>query len=74
MCQAKDAPIKNWVELAVERVKATGLPAVFWLDKDRAHDAQLIDKVNRYLGDLDPNGQLDIQIIFQLQEMYCVII
>ena len=63
MCQAKDAPIKNWVELAVERVKATSSPAVFWLDKERAHDAQLIDKVNRYLGDLDQDGDLNIQIM-----------
>ncbi len=63
MCRAKDAPIKNWVELAVERVKATGSPAVFWLDKNRAHDAQLIKKVNRYLGDLDPDSNLDIQIM-----------
>jgi len=67
MCQAKDAPIKNWVELAVERVKATGSPAVFWLDKERAHDAQLIDKVNRYLGDLDPDGDLNIQIMFPVE-------
>jgi isocitrate dehydrogenase len=63
MCQAKDAPIKNWVELGVERVKATGSPAVFWLDKNRAHDAQLIKKVNCYLGDLVPVGHLNIQIM-----------
>jgi isocitrate dehydrogenase len=63
MCQAKDAPIRNWVELAVERAKATGSPAVFWLDKERAHDAQLIDKVNRYLSNLDPDGNLDIQVL-----------
>ncbi|MCP4254234.1 MAG: NADP-dependent isocitrate dehydrogenase [Candidatus Scalindua sp.] len=63
MCRAKDAPIKNWVELAVERVKATDSPAVFWLDKERAHDAQLIEKVNRYLCDLDPNDDLNIQIM-----------
>ena len=63
MCQAKDAPIKNWVELAVERVKATGSPAVFWLDKNRAHDAQIIEKVNSYLGDLDPDDDLNIQIM-----------
>ena len=63
MCQAKDAPIRNWVELAVERAKATGSPAVFWLDKERAHDAQIIDKVNRYLGDLDPDGDLNIRIM-----------
>ncbi|MHC4267209.1 MAG: NADP-dependent isocitrate dehydrogenase [Planctomycetota bacterium] len=63
MCRAKDAPIKNWVELAVERVKATGSPAVFWLDKNRAHDAQLIKKVTRYMGDPGSNGQIDIQIM-----------
>ncbi|MCP4992160.1 MAG: NADP-dependent isocitrate dehydrogenase, partial [Gammaproteobacteria bacterium] len=63
MCQAKDAPIKNWVELAVERVKVTGSPAVFWLDKKRAHDVQLIKKVECYLGDLDPDGNLNIQIM-----------
>jgi isocitrate dehydrogenase len=63
MCRVKDAPVKNWVELAVERVKATGSPAVFWLDKNRAHDEQLIDKVNRYLGSLDPDGNLNIQIL-----------
>jgi isocitrate dehydrogenase len=63
MCRAKDAPIKNWVELAVERVKVTGSPAVFWLDKNRAHDAQLIKKVTRYMGDPGSNGQIDIQIM-----------
>jgi isocitrate dehydrogenase len=63
MCQAKDAPIKNWVELAVERVKVAGSPAVFWLDKERAHDVQLIKKVECYLGDLDPDGNLNIQIM-----------
>jgi isocitrate dehydrogenase len=63
MCRVKDAPVRNWVELGVERVKATGSPAVFWLDKERAHDAQLIDKVNRYLCDLDPDGNLDFQIL-----------
>ena len=63
MCRVKDAPIRNWVELAVERVKATGSPAVFWLDKNRAHDAQLIKKVKHYLGDLDPDGDLNIQIM-----------
>ncbi len=63
MCRVKDAPVRNWVELAVERAKVTGTPAVFWLDKERAHDAQLIDKVNEYLGRLDPNGHLDICIM-----------
>ncbi len=63
MCRVKDAPVKNWVELAVKRVKLTGSPAVFWLDKNRAHDMQLIEKVNLYLDDLDPDGNLDIKIM-----------
>jgi isocitrate dehydrogenase len=62
MCQAKDAPIKNWVELAVTRARASGSPAIFWLDKDRAHDAELIKKVNDHLATLDTGG-LDIQIL-----------
>lgn len=62
MCQVKDAPIKDWVKLAVNRAKATGAPAVFWLDKTRAHDAQLIAKVERYLKDHDTTG-LDIRIM-----------
>ena len=53
MCQVKDAPIRDWVRLAVQRARATGAPAVFWLDSDRAHDAQLIAKVNEYLTDHD---------------------
>ncbi|MHC5199721.1 MAG: NADP-dependent isocitrate dehydrogenase, partial [Planctomycetota bacterium] len=53
MCQVKDAPIQNWVELAVNRARATGVPAVFWLDKSRAHDAQIIQKVNHYLQQHD---------------------
>ncbi|MEP2023236.1 MAG: NADP-dependent isocitrate dehydrogenase [Reichenbachiella sp.] len=61
MCQVKDAPIQDWVKLAVSRAKATGNPAVFWLDENRAHDAQLIAKVNTYLKDHDTNG-LDIMI------------
>jgi isocitrate dehydrogenase len=56
MCQVKDEPIRNWVELAVTRGKATGAPAVFWLDRERAHDAELISKVERYLGELDLDG------------------
>jgi isocitrate dehydrogenase len=56
MCQVKDAPIQDWVKLAVTRAKASGFPAVFWLDKDRAHDAQLIEKVNRYLPEHDTTG------------------
>ena len=56
MCQVKDAPIQDWVKLAVSRAKATGVPAVFWLDENRAHDAQIIAKVNKYLGDHDTAG------------------
>jgi isocitrate dehydrogenase len=61
-CQAKDAPIRDWVKLAVTRARATGSPAIFWLDKNRAHDAQLIAKVEKYLKDHDTKG-LDIQIL-----------
>jgi len=75
MCQVKDAPIQDWVKLAVNRAKATGAPAVFWLDKARAHDAELIKKVNRYLLNHDTKG-LDIRIMspaeatrFSLQRM-----
>src|ERR671912_630728 len=56
MCQVKDAPIRDWVKLAVSRARATGAPAVFWLDETRAHDAQLIAKVDRYLAELDTDG------------------
>merc|ERR1712000_572702 len=62
MCQAKDAPIQDWVKLAVTRARLTATPAIFWLDKNRAHDAQLIQKVEKYLKDHDTNG-LDIQIL-----------
>jgi len=62
MCQAKDAPIQDWVKLAVTRARATNTPAIFWLDEDRAHDAQMIKKVNMYLKDHDTAG-LDIQIM-----------
>ncbi len=62
MCMVKDAPIRDWVKLAVTRARATGAPAVFWLDKKRAHDAQLIEKVNLYLKDHDTSG-LDISIM-----------
>ena len=61
-CQAKDAPIQDWVKLAVTRARATGSPAIFWLDETRAHDAQLIQKVGQYLLDHDTDG-LDIQIL-----------
>ncbi|SFB44215.1 NADP-dependent isocitrate dehydrogenase [Azotobacter beijerinckii] len=62
MCQVKDAPIQDWVKLAVNRARATGTPAVFWLDPARAHDAQVIAKVERYLKDHDTSG-LDIRIM-----------
>ena len=61
-CQVKDAPIRDWVKLAVTRARITGAPAIFWLDKNRAHDAQLIEKVTRYLRDHDTSG-LDIRIM-----------
>ena len=62
MCQVKDAPIQNWVELGVRRARLTNTPAVFWLDPNRAHDAQLILKVEKYLKDQDTSG-LDIRIM-----------
>jgi isocitrate dehydrogenase len=65
-CQTKDAPIRDWVKLAVNRARATGWPTIFWLDESRAHDAQVIAKVNEYLGDHDTDG-LDIQILPPLQ-------
>ncbi|MFC0597745.1 NADP-dependent isocitrate dehydrogenase [Streptomyces palmae] len=61
-CQAKDAPIRDWVKLAVTRARATGAPAVFWLDENRAHDAQLIAKVKAYLPEHDTEG-LEIKIL-----------
>ena len=62
MCQVKDAPIRDWVKLAVTRARATGWPAVFWLDSARAHDAEMIKKVKQYLGDHDTDG-LQIEIM-----------
>ncbi len=62
MCQAKDAPIQDWVKLAIERARITGMPAIFWLDKNRGHDAQVIQKVERYLKDHDTKG-LDIRVM-----------
>ena len=62
MCQTKDVPIQDWVKLAVTRARATGDPAVFWLDEDRAHDAQLIAKVRKYLPEHDTDG-LTIEIM-----------
>jgi isocitrate dehydrogenase len=61
-CQTKDAPVRDWVGLAVRRARATGVPAIFWLDEARAHDAQLITKVNAYLPEHDTAG-LDIRIM-----------
>ncbi|AKG18423.1 isocitrate dehydrogenase [Moraxella bovoculi] len=61
-CQTKDAPIKDWIQLAVNRARLSDTPAVFWLDENRAHDAQLIKKVNAYLSELDTEG-LDIRIL-----------
>ncbi len=62
MCQVKDAPIQDWVKLAVTRARASQTPAVFWLDENRAHDAELIKKVNMYLKDHDTNG-LELHIL-----------
>ncbi|OBT11723.1 isocitrate dehydrogenase, NADP-dependent [Shewanella sp. UCD-FRSSP16_17] len=62
MCQVKDAPIRDWVKLAVNRSRLSNTPAIFWLDSNRAHDAQLIAKVERYLKDHDTDG-LDLQIL-----------
>jgi isocitrate dehydrogenase len=62
MCQTKDGPIQDWVRLAVSRARETGTPTVFWLDETRAHDAQLLRKVQTTLGELDTEG-LDIKIL-----------
>ncbi|WP_153139961.1 NADP-dependent isocitrate dehydrogenase [Paraburkholderia agricolaris] len=62
MCQTKDAPVQDWVKLAVNRARATGTPAIFWLDAARAHDAQIIKKVEQYLKDHDTSG-LDIRVM-----------
>ena len=62
MCQVKDLPIQDWIKLAVNRAKATHTPTIFWLDKNRAHDAEVIKKVNQYLPNHDTTG-LDIQIL-----------
>ncbi|MCP3853654.1 MAG: NADP-dependent isocitrate dehydrogenase [Actinomycetia bacterium] len=70
MCMVKDAPVRDWVKLAVSRARATGTPAVFWLDETRAHDAQLIAKVNQYLGDHDTDGlQIEIMAPTQATEL-----
>ncbi|MGO3056225.1 NADP-dependent isocitrate dehydrogenase [Halomonas sp. AOP43-A1-21] len=68
MCQTKDAPIQDWVKLAVTRARESGVPAIFWLDANRAHDAQLIKKVEAYLKDYDTNG-LDIRILAPVDAM-----
>ena len=68
MCQAKDEPIRDWVKLAVTRAKATGAPAVFWLDEKRGHDAQIIRKVNKYLPEND-TADLDIRIMEPVEAM-----
>ncbi len=68
MCQTKDAAVRDWVKLAVTRARATGSPAIFWLDKDRAHNAELIKKVNLYLADHDTDG-LSITILSPVDAM-----
>ncbi len=68
MCQVKDIPIQDWVALAVRRAKATGAPTIFWLDENRAHDAQIIAKVNKYLATHDTQG-LDIRIMAPAEAM-----
>jgi isocitrate dehydrogenase len=67
-CQAKDLPIRDWVKLAVGRARATGAPAVFWLDKNRAHDAQMILKVEAYLKDYDTTD-LELHILSPVEAM-----
>ena len=62
MCQVKDAPIQDWVKLAVSRANATKTPAVFWLDSNRSHDRQIIQKVNLYLKELNTKD-LEIHIL-----------
>jgi len=67
-CQAKDLPIQDWVKLAVRRARASGAPAIFWLDKNRGHDAQMIEKVNKYLKNHDTSG-LDIRVMAPVDAM-----
>ncbi|HMQ45119.1 MAG TPA: NADP-dependent isocitrate dehydrogenase, partial [Mariniflexile sp.] len=69
MCQTKDEPIKDWIKLAVTRAKASHTPAVFWLDENRAHDAELIKKVNTYLKAYDTTG-LDLRILSPIDATY----
>jgi len=66
MCQTKDAPIQDWVKLAVNRARLSDTPAIFWLDKDRAHDREIIKKVEKYLPDFDTTG-LDIRILSPIE-------
>ncbi|MES2418379.1 MAG: NADP-dependent isocitrate dehydrogenase [Bacteroidota bacterium] len=66
MCQTKDAPIQDWVKLAVNRARLSATPAVFWLDENRAHDREIIAKVNKYLSNFDTNG-LDIRILSPIE-------
>jgi len=68
MCQTRDLPIRDWVKLAVNRARQTGTPAIFWLDPDRAHDSQLIEKVSLYLKDHDIDG-LDIRVLSPVEAM-----
>ncbi len=68
MCQAKDAPVRDWVKLAVKRARITGAPAIFWLDPARAHDAEIIKKVTEYLKEHDTTG-LDIRILTPVEAM-----
>jgi isocitrate dehydrogenase len=68
MCQLRDAPIQDWVKLAVRRARLTSTPAVFWLDTNRAHDAQVIAKVEKYMKDHDTKG-LDIRILAPVDAM-----
>src|SRR5690606_158590 len=66
MCQTKDAPIRDWVKLAVNRARATGMPTIFWLDPKRAHDNEIRKKVDTYLRDHDTKG-LDIRIMSPIE-------
>ena len=66
MCQTKDAPIQDWVKLAVNRARLSNTPAVFWLDENRAHDREIIKKVNTYLPEHDTQG-LDIRILAPIE-------
>lgn len=68
MCQAKDEPIKDWIKLAVKRAKASSSPAIFWLDEERAHDREIIAKINKYLPEHDTNG-LEIKILKPIDAM-----